>query len=111
MGFGRRKRSHNKNNQYKKKIKLKTKIQFVGIILVAIGFIISLYDLKYPNSQTLPVVIGLIVIGMAMILQKKLWDGLKNMAKEHCNCCMCTNCGRNHNHWTHDSNDTRRSHY
>lgn len=111
MGFGRRKRNYNKNNQYKKKIKLKTKIQCVGIILVAIGFIISLYDLKYPTPQTLPIVIGLIVIGMIMIGQKKLLDGLKNMAKEPCNCCMCTNCGRNHNHWTHDSNDTRRSHY
>lgn len=110
MGFGRRKRDY-KNNQYKKKTKLKTKIQYVGIILVIIGFAISIYDLKYPTPQTLPYVIGLIVIGMIMIGQKKLLNGLKNMAKESCNCCMCTNCGRNHNHWTHDTSDTRRSHY
>ena len=107
MGFGRRnKKRNNRDDGYRKKRKLKTTIRLCGVIVVMIGFIIALYDLKNPDSaahqQYFLISIGLIVIGMAMILQRKLADGLKNMSKERCQCCKCTNCGRNHNHWTHD---------
>ena len=107
MGFGRRnKKRNNKDNEYRKKRKLKTTIRLFGVIVVMIGFMIALYDLKNPDSashqQYFLISIGLIVIGMAMILQRKFVEGLKNMGKERCQCCKCTNCGRNHNHWTHD---------
>ena len=100
MGFGKRSK-RNRNNGYRKKKNLKKQVQIVGIIFVIIGFLISFYDLKYKIPQSLPFVIGFIVIGMTMILQRKLLDGLKESFKEQCNCCKCTNCNSNHNHWTH----------
>ena len=110
MGFGRRrdwkKSQDNRDNGYRKKRKLKTQIRLLGVIVVLIGFIVSLYDSKNndlaTHQQYFLISIGLIIIGMAMILQRKLLDGLKNMTKERCQCCKCTNCGSNHNHWTHD---------
>ena len=107
MGFGRRnKKRYPRDNRYRKKIKLKTTIRLFGILVVIIGFLVSLYDLKNQNSpahqQYFLISIGLIVIGMAMILQRKLLDGLKNIGKEPCHCCKCTNCNRDHDHWTHD---------
>ena len=103
MGFGRRnEKRNNRDNGYRKKRKLKTTIRLVGIIVVIIGFMVSLYDLKNPNSashqQYFLISIGLIVIGMAMILQ----ENLIKIFKTPCQCCRCQNCGRNHNHWTHD---------
>ena len=107
MGFGRRnKKRHYNDDRYRKKIKLKTTVRLVGVIFVIIGFMVSLYDLKNPNSalhqQYFLISIGLIVIGMVMILQRKFVEGLKNMGKKPCHCCKCTNCDRNHDHWTHD---------
>ena len=107
MRFGRRnKKRHYSDDGYRKKIKLKTTVRLVGVLFVMIGFLVSFYDLKNPNSafhqQYFLITIGFIVIGMIMILQKKVLEGLKNMGKETCHCCKCTNCGRDHNHWTHD---------
>lgn len=107
MEFGRRnKKRNNRDDGYRKKRKLKTTIRLFGVIVLIIGFMIALYDLKNPDlathQQYFLFSIGFIVIGMAMILQRRLLVGLKNMAKERCQCCKCTNCGRNHNHWTHD---------
>lgn len=101
MGFGKRSKRNYRDSNYRKKKNLKKQVQIVGIIFVIIGFLISLYDLKYNLPQSLPFVIGFIVIGMAMILQRKLLEVLKESFKEQCNCCKCTNCGRDHNHWVH----------
>lgn len=118
MRFDKNRRwKNNKNNPYKKKIKLKTKIMLVGVIFVVAGFLVGIYDDSEKNrslashQQYFVISIGLIIAGMAMILQKKLLVGLKDLTKEHCNCCKCTNCDRGHNHWTHDDDDTRRKHY
>jgi hypothetical protein len=103
MGFSRRnKKRYPRDDGYRKKRKLKTTIRLVGMIVVIIGFLVGLYDLKNQDSpahqQYFLISIGLIVIGMAMILQ----GGLKKIFKTPCQCCKCTNCGRDHNHWTHD---------
>lgn len=111
MGFGRNRRwKNNKNNPYKKKMKLKAKVMLLGVIFVMAGFLVGIYadsekNLNRANHQQyFAISIGLIIIGMAMILQKKLLE-------KRCNCCKCTNCDRGHDHWTHDDSDTRRRHY
>jgi len=117
MGGRNRRWKNNKNNPYKKKMRLKTKVMLLGVIVVIAGFLVALYDDSNKNrslashQQYFAIAIGLIIAGMTMILQKKLWIGLKNMTKERCNCCKCTNCGRGHSHWMHDDDDTRRMHY
>lgn len=115
MGFGKRKRNY-KNNNHKKKMNFKTKIRIIGVILMALAFVVAYVDdntkRDLPTHQTYFVImIVLIISGMAMILQKKLWIALKNLNKSVCKCCKCQNCGQNHNHWVHDDNDTRRLHY
>jgi len=37
--------------------------------------------------------------------QIKVANGIesgKKVFEDDCQCCKCTNCGSNHNHWTHD---------
>jgi uncharacterized membrane protein len=108
MGFGRRSRRNYGDNGYRKKRKLKTQIRFIGVIVFIIGLLVALYETYDKNhnfasyQQYSLISIGLLVIGMVMILQRKLLDVLKDMGKPRCNCCKCTNCDSNHNHWTHD---------
>ena len=118
MGFGKGKRwkNNHRDNTYRKKMGIKTKIRLAGVAVVIVGFMIALYDdSKKPelavHQQLFLISIGMIIIGMAMVLQRKLLEGLKNASKPRCNCCKCTNCGRGHNHWTHDDDDARRRHY
>ena len=91
---------------------LKTKIRIVGIIVILVSFLVLHYDdSTKPNLAThqkyFLIFVGLFLIGLVMLFQK----GLLKAFKPRCQCCKCQNCYRNHNHWTHDDNDTRRSHY
>lgn len=116
MGFGRRKKDYNRNNHYKKKMNFKTKIRIVGVIVMALAFVVAYVDDNTKrdlatHQKYFAIMIIMIIAGMAMILQRKLLIGLKNISKPNCQCCKCQNCGRNHNHWVHDDNDNRRLHY
>ena len=97
-------------------MRFKTKIRVAGVILMALAFVVAYIDdntkRDLSTHQTyFAVMTVMIIAGMAMILQRKLLIGLKNMSKSNCQCCKCQNCGRNHNHWVHDDDDTRRLHY
>ena len=81
MGFGHR-RNYGRtygDNGYRKKGKLKTQIRLLGVLVLLIGFLISLYDLQNHNNENTTVSVGLVVIGMVMILQK---EGLKILGKK-----------------------------
>lgn len=96
MGFGRRNgRRDDRHYNPKKKIGLKKKIRLSGLVLAFVGLIILAIN-QNTNSQILLVSIALIIIGMVLISGKRIFD------PPPCNCCMCKNCDRNHNHWTHE---------
>ena len=105
MGFGRRYGKRNNGyDGYGKKRKLKTQIRLLGVLILIVGFLFSFYTIQNNNPNITILSIVLIIIGMGMILQKA---GLKRLGKKiteppPCNCCKCTNCSSNHNHWTHD---------
>jgi len=66
---------------------------FWGLFLLA-GSLISTSDTQALTSfGSLVVVIG---IGL-LVLSKKLGD----REKKNCNCCKCTNCSLDHDHWSH----------
>ena len=99
MGFGR------------KKMKTKTLIRIIGAFLMINAFLVLLYGANnkdFGNQLVYPLLtFGLFIIGLAMIMQRKFLVMMKNIGKDlnkgRCNCCKCTNCSRNHNHWTHDT--------
>jgi hypothetical protein len=101
MGFGRR---NNGNNGYRKKSKLKLQIRLLGVLLLIMGFLVSISAIQNHNQNIGTLAIVLALIGMVMILQKKglIRFGKNLTAPPPCNCCKCTNCGIRHNHWTHD---------
>ncbi len=55
----------------------------------------------------LGVVGGVVMLGLSLSKrnQIRLSKGMETAGKvfeDDCQCCKCTNCGQNHNHWTHD---------
>jgi len=115
MGFGRRKRGH-KNSNYKKKMNLQTKIRIADVIVMDLAFVVAYVDdgtkRDLATHKTyFTIMMVMIIAGATMILQRKLLVGLNNMSKPNSECRKCQNCGRNHNHWVHDDNDSRRLRY
>jgi len=53
-------------------------VGYAGIAIAMVGFLIVFFSLSKRNR-----------IKVANAL-------------DPCQCCKCTNCGENHNHWTHD---------
>jgi len=95
MGFGRRRNGrHGWKRDNRKKMGLGKKIRLLGLVVVLVGIVILALN-KDTHSQTFIISFALIVIGMVMIAGKRIFE-------KSCNCCKCTNCGLNHNHWTHD---------
>jgi len=90
--------------------KTKSIVRVIGILVLLSSFWITFGT----NSMALlgrelyyALSFGLMIAGIAMIFQGRFLKGMKKVGKDLnrgvCNCCKCTNCGRNHNHWTHDS--------
>jgi uncharacterized membrane protein YedE/YeeE len=89
--------------------KTKSIIRIIGVFVLLSSFLITFGI----NSKTFPIPalyyalsFGLMIAGIAMIFQGRFLKGMKKVGKDLdrgiCNCCKCTNCDRNHNHWTHD---------
>jgi hypothetical protein len=126
MRFGKRrnwKRHDNRDNNYKTKGGARPKLAIVGAITLVIGALLVHYygvPLAYSNRNLdNPYLIGgfiCVIAGTLMLLfslskrnQKRVSrgmdgvvDGFQKMTRERCQCCKCQNCGRSHNHWTHD---------
>src|SRR3972149_2200368 len=91
----------------RKKMKTKTLIRIIGAFLMINAFLVLLYGANnkdFGNQLVYPLLtFGLFIIGLAMIMQRKFLVMMKNVGKDlnkgRCNCCKCTNCSRNHNHW------------
>ncbi len=115
MGY-KRKYNHSHNN---KRRKSNPKLAIAGAIILVIGILVTIYigiPASYDQGKLLnPILITGFLCGTAgtvMLLfslnkrnQRRLVgiiDYTKEAFREKCNCCKCQNCGRNHNHWTHD---------
>lgn len=119
MGFGKRRNWKNRDGNYKQKGRARPKLTLIGIILLVIGSLL-VYYVGIPLAQSsrnmdnpyLAAGMAGMVAGMLMILfslskrnQNRVSKGMSVVGKafeEKCQCCKCQNCGRNHNHWTHD---------
>lgn len=100
--------------------KAKPKLAIVGAVSLAIGILLIHYvgvptiysEGKFDDNPALLAGMVGIVAGVVMLLlslsrrnQRRFSKGMETMGKAFepdCNCCKCTNCDRNHNHWTHD---------
>ena len=118
MGFGKRYRDNRNYNN--KKGKARPKLAIVGAISLAIGILLIHYvgvptlysEGKFDDNPAL-IVGSLGVVGGVLMLLFSLSkrnqirvtkgiDATRKVFEDDCQCCKCTNCGANHNHWTHD---------
>ena len=117
MGFGRRRNWERGRRDDRKEGKARPKLAFAGAIVLAIGILFIFYggnivdfDTKMSvGAVTIPAGIIMLLLSMSKRNQIRFAKGMeKGMEKTKkafetpCQCCKCTNCGRNHNHWTHD---------
>lgn len=120
MGFRRRNNSWRKHNE--RKDRARPKLALIGAITLTIGILLIFYVADVRNFDYATMIGGVsILAGTLMLLlslskrnQIRLAKGMDKVGeafKDQCQCCKCQNCGRNHNHWTHDDSDTRRRHY
>ncbi|GEM_PF-3109915 len=107
MGFGRRSRKHNwerERRDNRRKGKSPPKLILVGAIVLLITSLLALYGMKTGNSDIgitgiAGTIVGLVILFFSLSKRKRKF--IANVL-DPCQCCKCTNCGRNHNHWTHD---------
>jgi len=119
VGFKRRR--NNRHNRYnKRKGGSRPKLAIAGAIALVIGILLTHYvgvptiynEGKFDDNPALIAGFLGIVGGVIMLLlslskrnQKRVASGMEVVGKafeDDCQCCKCTNCGRDHNHWTHD---------
>jgi len=112
MRFGRRRNERRNDGNNGRKGKARPKLALAGGIVFAIGALSVMYGV---NIRNLDIGLGsafVVSIGTLMMLfslskrnQSRFRKGVKITSKifqDPCHCCKCTNCGLNHNHWTHD---------
>ena len=88
------------------------KLALAGAIVLAIGILLIMYWVDIGNMNFALGSAFLVSAGVVMMFfslkkshQIRLSRGMDKAAKafkDQCQCCKCQNCGRNHNHWTHD---------
>ena len=80
---------------------MKRVVSVFGVLLIISGLawlglsIISL-DTDTPALTSFGSLVAVIGIGL-LVLSKKLGD----REKKNCNCCKCSNCSLDHDHWSH----------
>lgn len=88
------------------------KLALAGAIVLAAGILLINYFVGIRNMDYAMGSAFLVTAGVVMLFfslkkghQIRLSRGMDRAAKafkDPCQCCKCQNCGRNHNHWTHD---------
>lgn len=122
MGFGRKRSWKGERRDDNRKGKSRPKLVLIGVIILAIGILLILYVADVRNFDYVTMIGGIsILVGTMLSLFSmgrrnqirlvKIIDAIRRIFRESCQCCKCNNCGKNHNHWTHDDDDTRRRHY
>jgi len=121
MGFKKRRNNRHNNhnrNHNKRKGRARPKLAVVGAISLVIGILLVHYvgvpELRADRMSDNPaliagflgIVAGVVMLGLSLSKrnQIRLSNGMDAVGKAFepdCNCCRCTNCDRNHNHWTH----------
>ena len=113
MGYGRRFRSRNNHRDNTRKGKARPKLALAGAIILAVGILFIVYGENIVDFDT-RMLVGVVAVpaGTIMLLfsiskrnQIRFAKGIERTKKafdEPCQCCKCQNCGRDHNHWTHD---------
>jgi uncharacterized membrane protein HdeD (DUF308 family) len=93
----------------------KRTIRNYGIIVLCIGFLIITFDGMNRDREVNGIIpLLFILIGIGMIGQRSLLNAMGKFGNaidkdlEGCHCCQCTNCDRNHNHWTHQNRNNHR---
>lgn len=119
MGYDRRRWKDRRNNDGRGRAR--PKLAIVGAILLAIGILFILYFGNLRNYDLmvfggLGIVPGMVLLFLSLSKRNQVrvgkgMDAVSKAFRDSCQCCKCQNCGRNHNHWVHDDNDTRRRHY
>lgn len=112
MGFGRRRNWRSRDRVEGKKRNVRLIVAIIGSVVVFIGFVFALHGTNTTNIDTVLIGFSLVMVGFLIAfysLKKKdrkgfvdKVDSIGKIFKEPCHCCKCTNCDRNHNHWTHD---------
>jgi len=75
-------------------------INVLGYLLIFLGLAwLGLSIISTPDTLALTFVgVVLVFIGIGLLtLSRKLGD----REKKNCNCCKCTNCSLDHDHWSH----------
>jgi hypothetical protein len=96
-----------------KRGKARPKLALAGAVVLAMGifliyFVVDVRNFD-PASQIgfAATIAGGLMLLFSMIRRNQLrvakgMDVVRDVFKDQCQCCKCQNCGRNHNHWTHD---------
>jgi uncharacterized membrane protein HdeD (DUF308 family) len=110
MGYGRR-RSWKRHDG--RKGRARPKLAIIGAISLATGILLINFVADVRSSDpaswigVITLIAGVFMLLFSMSKRNQLRfargiDTVKEMFKAPCQCCKCQNCGRNHNHWTHD---------
>ena len=78
-------------------------INIVGYLLMLSGlFWLGGSIISTPDTPALTFVgVVLVFIGIGLLALSRFLD---NRQKASCNCCKCTNCSLEHDHWSHATN-------
>lgn len=114
MGYGRpRKNWKSDRRNDGRRGRARPRLALAGAATLATGILLIFYvaDVRSFDHATL---IGVLAVFAGAIMlplslnrknQKRFVKGMDmagDLFKERCQCCKCQNCGRDHNHWTHD---------
>lgn len=112
MRFGRKRNNRRYEEKSRRTGQSRPKLALVGAIVLTIGILLVMYgtnirnlDIMMGGGFVVMVSVILLLLSLSKRNQIRFAKGMKATSdafKEPCHCCKCTNCGRNHNHWTHD---------
>jgi len=68
--------------------------------LILFGLSVLGISIVSPSDTPLVTSLGIILVavGIGSIVLSKI---LKDREKKNCNCCKCSNCSSDHDHWSH----------
>ena len=79
---------------------MKLIVSILGVLLILFGLfqlLLSIFSTVDTQSLTYLGII-LLAIGIGLLVLSKI---LGNREKKNCNCCKCSNCSLDHDHWSH----------